>query len=107
MTASRSLQGKHALVTGGGRGIGRGIAQAMAEAGACVTIADRDLDVAESTARELAPEAAVAVRMNVADRASVEAGLDRAEAAFGPVDIVVANAGVLKFAPFLELSTAD
>jgi NAD(P)-dependent dehydrogenase (short-subunit alcohol dehydrogenase family) len=107
MTARRSLQGKHALVTGGGRGIGRGIAQAMAEAGARVKIADRDLDVAESTARELPPEAAVAVTMNVADRASVEAGLDRAEAAFGLVDIVVANAGVLKFAPFLELSTAD
>jgi NAD(P)-dependent dehydrogenase (short-subunit alcohol dehydrogenase family) len=107
MTARRSLQGKHALVTGGGRGIGRGIAQAMAEAGARVTIADRDTDVAESTARELPPEAAVAVTMNVADRASVEAGLDRAETLFGPVDIVVANAGVLKFAPFLELSTAD
>jgi NAD(P)-dependent dehydrogenase (short-subunit alcohol dehydrogenase family) len=107
MTARRSLEGKHALVTGGGRGIGRGIAQAMSEAGARVTIADRDTGVAESTARELQPEAAVAVTMNVADRASVEAGLDRAETAFGPVDIVVANAGVLKFAPFLELSTAD
>jgi enoyl-[acyl-carrier-protein] reductase (NADH) len=107
MTAGRSLGGKHALVTGGGRGIGRGIALAMAEAGAPVTIADRDADVAESTARELPADSAVAMTMNVADRASVEAGLDRAEAAFGPVDVVVANAGILKFAPFLELSTAD
>jgi NAD(P)-dependent dehydrogenase (short-subunit alcohol dehydrogenase family) len=107
MTARQSLGGKHALITGGGRGIGRGIAQAMVEAGARVTIADRDADVAENTAREFPSGSAVAVAMDVAERASVEDGLDRAETAFGPVDIVVANAGVLKFAPFLELSTAD
>jgi len=107
MTAGRSLSGKHALITGGGRGIGRGIAHAMAEAGAQVTIADRDMDVAESTARELPDGGAAAVAMNVAARPSVEAGLDRAEAIFGPVEIVVANAGILTFAPFLELSPAD
>jgi NAD(P)-dependent dehydrogenase (short-subunit alcohol dehydrogenase family) len=107
MTTRRSLEGKHSVVTGGARGIGLGIAQAMAEAGARVTIADRDADVAQSAARELPAGAGAAVTMNVADRASVEAGLDRAEAEFGPVDIVVANAGVLKYAPFLELSTAD
>jgi NAD(P)-dependent dehydrogenase (short-subunit alcohol dehydrogenase family) len=99
MTTRRSLEGKHSVVTGGARGIGLGIAQAMAEAGARVTIADRDADVAQSAARELPAGAGAA--------ASVEAGLDRAEAEFGPVDIVVANAGVLKYAPFLELSTAD
>jgi NAD(P)-dependent dehydrogenase (short-subunit alcohol dehydrogenase family) len=101
------LAGKHALITGGGRGIGRGIALAMAEAGAKVSIADRDADVAEQTARDLPAGTAVAVAMDVADRASVEAGFDRAEAAFGLVDITVANAGILKFAPFLELTTAD
>jgi NAD(P)-dependent dehydrogenase (short-subunit alcohol dehydrogenase family) len=106
MMAGR-LFGKHALITGGGRGIGRGIALAMAEAGAKVTIADRDTDVAEDTAREMPAGSGYAVTMDVADRPSVEAGLDRAEATFGPVDIVVANAGMLKFAPFLELSTAD
>jgi 3-oxoacyl-[acyl-carrier protein] reductase len=102
-----SLSGKHALITGGGRGIGRGIAHAMSAAGAHVSIADRDADVADSTAHELPNGTAAAIGMDVAHRASVEAGLDRAEAAFGPVDIVVANAGILKFAPFLELSTAD
>jgi NAD(P)-dependent dehydrogenase (short-subunit alcohol dehydrogenase family) len=103
----KPLSGKHALITGGARGIGRGIAAAMAQAGAKVTIADRDADVAQTTAGEFPAGAAFAIEMNVADRPSVEAGLDRAEAAFGPVDVIVANAGVLKFAPFLELSTTD
>lgn len=105
--AQRSLDGKHALITGGARGIGRGIAHAMAEAGARVSIADRDADIAAGTARELPADTALAIDMDVADRASVERGFDRAEASFGPVDILVANAGILTFAPFLELSPAD
>jgi NAD(P)-dependent dehydrogenase (short-subunit alcohol dehydrogenase family) len=102
-----SLNGKRALVTGGARGIGRGIVLALVEAGARVTIADRDADAADVAARDLCDGVAIAVEMDVADRASVESGFDLAEHAFGPVDIVAANAGILKFAPFLELSTAD
>jgi NAD(P)-dependent dehydrogenase (short-subunit alcohol dehydrogenase family) len=103
----RPLSGKHALVTGGARGIGLGIARAMADAGAHVTIADRDGEVAADAARALPAGAVVTVAMDVADRASVERGIERAQAAFGLIDVVVANAGILKFAPFLELSTAD
>ncbi len=103
----QALDGKHALITGGARGIGRGIALAMAQAGARITLADRDADVAQTTARELPDGTGLAIEMDVADRVSVERGFDRAEKSFGAVDILVANAGILKFAPFLELTPAD
>ncbi len=101
------LSEKHALVTGGGRGIGRGIAMALAKAGARVTVADRDLPEARAVTFELPAGTGYAMQMDVADRASVEAGVEASEVAFGPLDIVVANAGILTFAPFLELSAAD
>ena len=102
-----SLDGKHALVTGGGRGIGRGIVRALVEAGARVTVADRDGEEAAGVATEFEPGQAFAVTMDVANRMSVEDGFDRAEAAFGGVQIAVANAGILTFAPFLELSAEE
>lgn len=102
-----SLDGKHALVTGGGRGIGRGIVRALADAGARVTIADRDGDVAVDVASEFSSGKAFAVSMDVANRQSVETGFDRAEATFGVVQVAVANAGVLTFAPFLDLSVEE
>ena len=94
-------------MTGGGRGIGRGIVHALAEAGARVTVADRDGEVADNVAAEFTPGTAFAVSMDVANRQSVEAGFDRAEAAFGEVQVAVANAGVLSFAPFLDLSVEE
>ena len=102
-----SLSDKHALVTGGGRGIGRGIALALAGAGARVTVADCDAPVAAEVVAELPSGCGFALEMDVADRASVDAGFERAQAALGPVDIAVANAGVLTFAPFLELTVAE
>lgn len=102
-----SLHGKHAFVTGGGRGIGRGIALAVAQAGARVTVADRDFDVATTVAGEIPADCGFALEMNVADRGSVEAAFDAAEETVGPLDIVVANAGVLTYAPFLELSPQE
>lgn len=84
------LDGRHALVTGGGTGIGLAIAQALAEAGAQVTISGRRAEILEEAAGDtLFPQV-----MDVADEASVTEGVARAVAARGPVEICVANAGI-------------
>lgn len=84
------LDGKHALVTGGGTGIGLAIARALAADGAQVTITGRRLAVLE----QAATEGLHALAMDVADEASVQDGFASAVAARGPVAIHVANAGI-------------
>ncbi len=86
------LQGKHALVTGGGTGIGLAIAQALAGAGADVTITGRRMDALAEAARHtigLHP-----MVMDVTDEAAVEARVAEAVAQRGPIQIVIANAGI-------------
>src|ERR1700712_2660001 len=86
-----------ALVTGGGRGIGRAIARRLAREGAsvCVNYLSR-ADAAESLAADINANGgrAIAVAADVADDAAVEGMVDRVNAAFGPVTILVNNAGV-------------
>jgi NAD(P)-dependent dehydrogenase (short-subunit alcohol dehydrogenase family) len=86
-----------ALVTGGGRGIGRAIARRLAREGAsvCVNYLSR-ADAAESLAADINANGgrAIAVAADVADDAAVEGMVDRVSAAFGPVTILVNNAGV-------------
>ena len=84
------LKGKHALITGGGTGIGLAIAKSLAAEGALVTITGRRLDVLE----EQAGDGLFALQMDVADEDSVVNGVASAVAARGPVQICVANAGV-------------
>ncbi len=84
------LDGKHALVTGGGTGIGLAIAQALAKAGAQVTITGRRKSILE----EAAGERIFPFVMDVTDEAQVQTGVAEAVAARGPIDICVANAGV-------------
>ena len=86
------LQGRHALVTGGGTGIGLAIAQMLAGRGAQVTITGRRADVLTEAAA--ATPGLHALAMDVADEASVVAGTAQAIAARGPVTICVANAGI-------------
>jgi 3-oxoacyl-[acyl-carrier protein] reductase len=86
-----------ALVTGGGRGIGRAIARRLAREGAsvCINYVSRD-DAAESLVADItaAGGRAIAVAADVSDDAAVEGMVDRVSATFGPVTILVNNAGV-------------
>ena len=93
----------HALVTGGGRGIGRNIAAALASAGATVTIVGRDQAAMEAVV--VAGEAHFAAVADVTDQAAVNAAV-AAAAARKPIDILVANAGVAQSAPFAKSDAA-
>lgn len=96
--ARGSLQGRHALVTGGGKGIGAAIAAALAGSGATVTVTGRS----EAPLRALV-EAGGAAGYAVADatdEAATRAAIEAAVAARGPVSILVANAGAAESAPF-------
>jgi len=93
----------HALVTGGGRGIGRAIASALAQSGATVTVLSRDRATLEqAVAAGAAHFAAVA---DVADQAAVSATIAQA-AARQPIDILIANAGIAESAPFAKSDAA-
>jgi NAD(P)-dependent dehydrogenase (short-subunit alcohol dehydrogenase family) len=92
------LASHHALVTGGGTGIGAAIARALAAEGAAVTLVGRRAGAVEAAAAELPRAAAVAA--DVTDPAAVDAAFAAARAAFGPVSILVNNAGLAESAPF-------
>jgi 3-oxoacyl-[acyl-carrier protein] reductase len=85
------LEGQVALVTGGGRGIGRGIALELAAAGARVAVSARTRSQVEATARDAG---GLAIEADVSRREDVERMLAETERELGPVDLLVANAGV-------------
>ncbi len=104
-----SLHGKCAVVTGGSRGIGRAIALGLADAGADVLLTFREKSAeAASVVKAIEDKGrrAKAVRMDVTDRASVDAAVKAAEA-FGAISILVNNAGINKPTDFDQISDAD
>lgn len=101
------LQGKVALVTGANRGIGRGIAEVLAEEGADVAINYIvEPERAEEVAQWIRSQGcrAMTVHADVAAREQVEAMFEKVWNEFGPVDVLVNNAGIETIVPFLELT---
>ncbi len=96
------LEGRHAVVTGAGTGIGAAIAEALAGEGARVTLLGRRLEVLERLAVR-SQDRLHPVRTDVTDEDSVRAAFERAGRERGPASIVVANAGEAASAPFARL----
>lgn len=91
-----ALEGRHAVVTGGGRGIGAAVADALAAQDAAVTLIGRDRKRLEAKAAELAARALVG---DVTDEAGVTAALTEAASRSGPITILINNAGAAGSAP--------
>lgn len=106
---SFSLAGKTVLVTGASSGIGAHLARVAAQAGARVVLAARRLERLGNVAEDIQREGgkALAVTLDVTDRASVEAAFDAAEAAFGVVDVLLNNAGIGNAQQVLSISEED
>jgi NAD(P)-dependent dehydrogenase (short-subunit alcohol dehydrogenase family) len=96
------LQGHHALITGGGTGIGAAIARALAGEGAKLTLVGRRLEKLEEAAKLI--EGVEIRAADITDRAQVEAAFEAARAANGPITILVNNAGAAQAAPFARTS---
>ena len=98
-----------AIVTGGGSGIGRGTCVRLAEEGATVAVFDVDLDGAQGTVREIeaAGGRALALRVDVSQAAEVEAAVKEVVSAFGPVDVLVNNAGVSTTIPVAKMTEEE
>jgi len=104
-----SLAGRHALVTGGGSGIGRAVAQHLARDGAAVTVLDLDGGSARAVAEALVATGARAhaVVADVSDAAAVAGAVADARGALGAVHVLVGCAGIAGFAPLLEMTAAQ
>jgi NAD(P)-dependent dehydrogenase (short-subunit alcohol dehydrogenase family) len=103
------LTGKNAVVTGASRGIGEAIARRLAQHGARVVVSSRKLDACEEVAKSIndaeARDAAVAIPCNISHTEQLQSLIDGANAALGPVDILVANAAVnVHYGPSAEIS---
>jgi 3-oxoacyl-[acyl-carrier protein] reductase len=101
------LEGKTALVTGAGSGIGKCIAETYAREGAWVALADVNLEAAKSAALAIGNNA-IAVRCDVTKRSDIDSAINETLSAFGGLDILVNNAGATHVnKPFLEIDEAD
>jgi len=108
MPKPKPLASRIALVTGAASGIGKAIATRLAAEGACVVIADLDLEKAQAAAAEIGnADVAIGVAANVSDEDAVRASIDAAVLAFGGLDLVVNNAGLSLSKALLDTTVAD
>jgi 3-hydroxybutyrate dehydrogenase len=103
------LQDKTAFITGAASGIGREIAIMFAREGAKVVIADLNKEAADATAAELRAQGgqAIGVAVDVTNEEQVDAGVQEAVSAFGPIDILISNAGIQIVHPIEEFTYAE
>ena len=101
-----NLTGRTALVTGASGGIGRAIATALSEAGAKVALSGTREGVLEEVAATLKGESAI-VTCNLSDAEAVDGLVGRAEAAVGPLDILIANAGITRDKLLIQMKDED
>ena len=108
MPKPKSHQGRIAFVTGAASGIGKAIATRLAADGACVVIADLDLEKAQAAAAELgSTDVAIGVAADVSQADAVQAAVDTAILAFGGLDLIVNNAGLSIARSLLETTEAE
>lgn len=103
---THTQNGKVALVTGGGQGIGQSIAERLHADGFRVAIADLNLETATGVAEKLDGKdgGAIAIQVDVADRGSVFAAVERAVSELGGFDVIVNNAGIAPMSPIEEIT---
>jgi len=104
-----NLQGRVAFVTGAAQGIGRAIALALAEVGAAIAGGDVNLEGMEKTAKEIEAlgRKAMALRLDVSDRASVKDAVAKVLEAWQKIDILINNAGITKDALAMRMKPED
>ena len=100
MADNNWLEGRHALVTGGGTGIGASAATHLHAAGAKVSLLGRRLEPLQALAESLG---GAAIQCDVTDRARIAEAFDEARAANGPIEMLVVNAGIAESAPFHKM----
>jgi 3-hydroxybutyrate dehydrogenase len=101
MAAESPLAGRHALITGGGTGIGAAAAAQLSAAGARLSLLGRRMEPLQAVAESYG---GMAIQCDVTDSARVAAAFDEARAANGPIDLLVVNAGIAESAPFHKMT---
>ncbi len=105
-TGTGRLSGKITIVTGAAQGFGKGIAEELYKQGATIVIADMNQELAESVAKEMG-ERACAIAVNVSDEESCANLVAQTVEKFGGLDLMVANAGVVRSGPISQLEKKD
>jgi 3-hydroxybutyrate dehydrogenase len=101
MTVNNRLAGRHALITGGGTGIGAAAATHLHAAGAKVSLLGRRMEPLQAVASEVG---GTAIQCDVTDRPRIAAAFDEARAANGPIELLIVNAGIAESAPFHKMT---
>jgi len=100
MQADKPLEGRHALITGGGTGIGAASAEELYAAGAKVSLLGRRVEPLQDVAKRVG---GAAIQCDVTDTASIAHAFEEARAANGPIDYLIVNAGIAESAPFHKM----